>query len=68
MTEATRQSPQHFMQIDVKKASYRFYGRGVWEMLVGSKYEPVNAIFVPAEVLHVAAENCHATPQPPEAT
>lgn len=39
-------------------ATYRFYGWGKWDVDYGKGFEPINGIYVPGDVLKIAAENC----------
>lgn len=45
-------------------AKYRFYGLGAWCVSTngGQDWHPVNAIYVPAKVMRVAAEQCMPAP------
>jgi hypothetical protein len=56
------------VEIEVKgkrrKATYRFYGLGEWKVNFGECWEPIDAIFVPADALRIAASQCHPTPPP----
>jgi hypothetical protein len=49
-------SERPFVEIMVGRAAYRFYGRGEWEIsVVPDSWHPINAIYIPSEVLRVAA-------------
>jgi hypothetical protein len=39
-------------------ATYRFYGYGEWDVDDGRGFGPINGIYVPADVLKIAAEQC----------
>jgi hypothetical protein len=45
-----------FIEIKDAKAIYRFYGFGKWDVNYGEKWEPINGIYVPGDVLKVAAD------------
>lgn len=46
------------------KTTYRFYGQGRWKVLDKGKsiadetWLPINAIYIPADLLSVAAKDC----------
>ena len=56
----------HFVEIMAtekrRATTYRFYGQGVWKVKNGKEWRPINAIFVPAQVLQVAAAQCSSEP------
>jgi hypothetical protein len=64
MTEAR----VHFVEITAvnkgRHSTYRFYGRGQWEILECRKWKPINGIYIPARVLEIAAAQCHSEPPP----
>lgn len=39
-------------------STYRFFGRGEWLVNHGGGFQPINGIYVPADVLRIAAEQC----------
>jgi hypothetical protein len=53
---------QHYIEIDdIRKGtirSYRFYGSGRWKIKKGRCWRTINAIYVPGEVLKLAASFC----------
>jgi hypothetical protein len=57
---------RHFVQIELvaakSKTIYRFFGRGEWQKKDGRKWRTVNAIYVPAEALSLAAAQCAPAP------
>lgn len=56
------------IKIEHKKRSrtFRFYGLGVWTVMVGEGWHPINAANVPAQALSIAAGEWQ--PTPPSAT
>lgn len=59
---------QHFVQIEYRREKtavlYRFFGRGEWKVKDGRRWRTVNAIYVPGDVLGIAAAQCQPTPPP----
>ena len=59
---------KHFVQIEITEkkvtTAYRFYGRGEWKKRDNRSWRPINAIYIPAEVLSVAAAQCSTAPPP----
>lgn len=49
---------EHFVQIEIGKNAYRFFGRGEWKKLDDRQWRTVNAIYIPGEVLRIAASQC----------
>lgn len=58
----------HFVQIEAvdkkTRTIYRFYGQGKWDVKDGRSWRPVNAIYIPARVLEIAAAQCSWEPPP----
>ncbi len=53
---------KHFVQIEIGKTAYRFFGRGEWKKRDGRNWRTINAIYVPGEALRIAASQCNPSP------
>lgn len=57
---------QHFVEIEYQrektKVIYRFFGLGEWKVKDGRRWRTVNGIYVPGDVLSVAASYCSPPP------
>jgi hypothetical protein len=55
---------RHFVQIEIGKTAYRFFGLGEWQIREVGKWKSINAIYVPGEALRIAASQCNPEPPP----
>lgn len=42
--------------------TFRFYGYGRWAIKADHIWQPINAVFIPATVLEIAAAHCAPAP------
>ena len=65
----TAEIKNHYIQIEARErgvtTAYRYYGLGRWETKRDGEWRPINGIYVPGQVLKVAALYCEKTPPVP---
>jgi hypothetical protein len=54
---------ERFVEIDTKRRSFRFFGRGEWwiKSKMDTHWYPLDGTLVPADVLHAVANSLAAT-------
>ena len=59
---------RHFVEIELvgsaRTTLYRFFGRGEWKVKRRGKWTPINAIYIPAAAMQIAASQCQPVPPP----